>query len=97
MQSISRCLKLSKSTYDNSFGIFRSYLQYKLEDRGKKLLKIGRFEPSTIICSECGAYHKDIVNSLSVREWTCPDCGTRHDRDENAAKNILKVGLNQLI
>ena len=94
MQSISRCLKLGKSTYDNGFGIFRNYLQYKLEDRGKKLIKIGRFEPSTIICSVCGAYHKDIVNSLSVREWICPDCGTYHDRDINAAKNILKAGLN---
>lgn len=68
LQSISKCLKLGKSTYDNGFGIFRNYLQYKLEERGKRLLKIGKFEPSTIICSECGAYHKDIVNSLSVRE-----------------------------
>lgn len=97
LQSISRCLNLGKSTYDNSFGIFRNYLQYKLEERGKRLLKIGKFEPSTIICSECGAYHKDIVNSLSVREWTCPDCGTYHNRDVNAAKNILKAALNQLI
>lgn len=94
LQSISKYLKLGKSTLDNSFGMFRSYLQYKLEERGKKLLKIGKFEPSTIICSECGTYHKDIVNSLSVREWICPDCGTHHDRDINAAKNILKAGLN---
>lgn len=41
-----------------------------------------------------GAYHKDIVNSLSVREWTCPDCGTHHDRDVNAAKNILIQALS---
>lgn len=94
IQSISRCLKLGKATLDNGFGIFRNYLQYKLEERGKKLIKIGQFEPSTIICSVCGAYHKDIVNSLSVREWICPDCGTHHDRDVNAAKNILKIGLN---
>ena len=93
LQSISKCLKLGKSTLDNSFGRFRNYLQYKLADRGKKLIKIGRFEPSTIVCSECGAYHKDLVNSLSVRGWTCPDCGTHHDRDENAAKNILKAAL----
>lgn len=94
LQSISKCLKLGKSTLDNSFGTFRSYLQYKLELRGKKLLKIDKFEPSTIICSECGAYHKDVVNSLAIREWTCPDCGAHHDRDINAAKNILKAGLN---
>lgn len=94
LKSIEQCLKLGKSTADNSFGKFREMLKYKLEDKGKKLIKIGKFEPSTIICSYCGAYHKDIVNSLSVREWTCPDCGTHHDRDVNAAKNILKIGLN---
>ena len=94
LRSISKCLKLGKSTLDNGFGIFRNYLQYKLEQKGKKIIKICKFEPSTIICSKCGAYHKDVVNSLSVREWTCPDCGTHHDRDINAAKNILKIGLN---
>lgn len=97
MQNIEQCLKLGKSATDNSFGKFRELLKYKLQDKGRKLIKIGRFEPTSIVCSNCGAYHKDIVNSLSVREWTCPDCGTHHDRDENAAKNILKVGLNQLI
>lgn len=94
LKSIEQCLKLGKSTTDNSFGKFREMLKYKLEEKGKKLIKIGKFEPSTIICSVCGAYHKDIVNSLSVREWICPDCGTHHDRDVNAAKNILKIGLN---
>ena len=96
MQNIEQCLKLGKSTTDNSFGKFRELLKYKLEDRGKKLIKIGKFEPTSIVCSACGTYHKDIVNSLSVREWICPDCGTHHDRDINAAKNILKSGLNQL-
>ena len=96
LKSIEQCLKLGKSTTDNSFGKFREMLKYKLEEKGKRLIKIGKFEPSTIICSSCGAYHKDIVNSLSVREWICPDCGTYHDRDVNAAKNILKAGLNQL-
>ena len=94
LKSIEQCLKLGKSTTDNSFGKFREMLKYKLEEKGKRLIKIGKFEPSTIICSSCGAYHKDIVNSLSVREWICPDCGTYHDRDVNAAKNILKAGLN---
>lgn len=96
LQSIEQGLKLGKATADNSFGKFRELLKYKLEDRGKKLIKIGKFEPTSIVCSACGTYHKDIVNSLSVREWVCPDCGTRHDRDINAAKNILKIGLNQL-
>lgn len=96
LQSIEQCLKLGKSTIDNSFGKFREMLKYKLKDKGKKLIKIGKFEPSTIVCSVCYSYHKDIVHSLSIREWTCPDCGTHHDRDVNAAKNILKIGLNQL-
>lgn len=97
LQNIEQCLKLGKSTADNSFGKFRELLKYKLEYKGKKLIKIGKFEPTSIVCSVCGTYHKDIVNSLSVREWVCPDCATHHDRDVNAAKNILKVGLNQLI
>lgn len=97
LKSIEQYLNLGKSTTDNSFGRFRELLKYKLEGRSKKLIKIRRFEPTSIVCSNCGAYHKDIVNSISVREWTCPDCGAHHDRDINAAKNILKVGLSLLI
>lgn len=96
LQGIAQCLKLGKSTLDNSFSKFRELLKYKLEGRGKKIIKIDKFEPTSIVCSVCGAYHKDMVNSLSIREWTCPDCGTHHDRDTNAARNILKIGLNQL-
>ncbi len=94
LQNIAQCLKLGKSTNDNGFGMFRTYLTYKMNDRSKHLVKIGKFDPTTVVCSECGAYHKDIVNSLSVREWTCPDCGTHHDRDINAAKNIKHIGLS---
>ena len=93
MKSISQCLKLGKSTLDNGFGMFKTLLQYKMEDQGKWLVKINRFTPTTIICSECGSYHKDIVNSLNIREWTCPDCNTHHDRDINAAKNIRNAGI----
>lgn len=97
MKSISQCLKLGKSTIDNGFGIFRALLQYKMEEQGKQLVKINRFTPTTIICSECGSYHKDIVNSLSVREWICPDCNTKHDRDINAARNIRNVGIQLIL
>ena len=64
-----------------------------MEDQGKQLIKIGKWQPTSIICSECGSYHKDIVNSLNVRGWVCPDCNTKHDRDINAAKNIKKAGI----
>ena len=90
---MSQCLKLGKSTLDNSFGMFRALLEYKMIERGKIFHKIGRFTPTTIVCSECGSYHKDIVNSLDVRGWTCPDCNTKHDRDVNAAKNIKLSGM----
>lgn len=96
LQNISQSLKLGKSTNDNGFGMFRAFLNYKLADRGKHLVKIGKWEPTSTVCSECGAYHKDIVNSLSVREWVCPDCKTHHDRDINAAKNILNLGLSKI-
>lgn len=93
LRSTAQSLNLGKSTNDNGFGTFRTYLSYKLTDRGKRLVKIGKFTPSSTICSVCGAHHKDIVNSLSVRKWTCPDCNTEHDRDINAAKNIKHIGL----
>lgn len=93
MKSISQCLRLGKSTMDNAFGYFRIFLEYKMKFLSKQLIKINKFTPTSIICSECGAYHKDIVNSLSVREWVCPDCSTTHDRDVNAAKNIRNAGI----
>ena len=96
MKAQSQALNLGKSTMDNAFGYFRTRLQQKLEYQGKQLVKIGRFTPSSTICSECGAYHKDIVNTLSIREWVCPDCETVHNRDQNAAKNILHEGLRLL-
>lgn len=86
-------LKLGKSTNDNGFGMFRIRLQQKLEFQGKRFIKIGKWTPTSTVCSCCGSYHKDIVTSLSVRDWICPDCGTNHNRDENAAQNILHQGL----
>ena len=94
LRAMSQCLKLGKSTIDNSFGMFRIILEYKMTERGKIFHKIGRFIPTTIVCSECGSYHKNIVNSLLVREWICPDCNTKHDRDVNAAKNIRLYGMS---
>lgn len=96
LQNIAQSLNLGKSTNDNGFGMFRNFLKYKMEERGKYLIYIDKWDATSTVCSECGAYHKDIVNSLSVREWTCPDCGTHHDRDVNTAKNILRLGLERL-
>lgn len=93
LQNISQCFKLSKSTYDNGFGMIRNFTKYKAEDTGKIYMELDKFTPTSIVCSNCGAYHKDIVNSLAVRKWTCPDCGATHDRDINAARNILKEGF----
>lgn len=96
LQNTAQSLRLGKSTNDNGFGMFRNFLQYKMEERGKYLIYIDKWDATSTVCSECGTYHKDIVNSLSIREWTCPDCGTHHDRDINAAKNILRLGLERL-
>ena len=65
-----------------------NFIQYKCQWYEKEFKQVDRFYASSKICSCCGTAHKDIVNSLSVREWTCPDCGTHHDRDVNAARNI---------
>ena len=96
LQSVSQSLRLGKSTNDNGFGMFRNFLKYKMEERGKCLIYIDKWDATSTVCSECGAYHKDIVNSLKIREWTCPNCGAHHDRDINAAKNILRLGLERL-
>ena len=97
MQSISKFLKLGKSTYDNGFGIFKFMLNYKLQDRGKVFHKIDKWYASSTTCSNCGAKHKDIVSSLSIRKWTCPTCVCSHDRDINAAINIRNRGIKETV
>ena len=87
-----RLPKLGKSTMDNGFGMFRALLGYKLEDRGKRLVTVGRLFPSSQLCHECG-YRFSGTKDLSVREWTCPLCGRTHDRDVNAARNIRDEGM----
>lgn len=85
---------LAYSIADVRWSQLVNFIQYKCLWYGKEFRQVDRFYASSKICSECGAYHKDIVNSLSVREWTCPDCGAHHDRDVNAAKNILIQALS---
>lgn len=85
---------LAYSVSDVRWSQLVSFIQYKCLWYGKEFRQVDRFYASSKICSECGTYHKDIVNSLSVREWICPDCCTHHDRDVNAAKNILIKALS---
>lgn len=86
--------KLAYSISDVRWSQLLSFIQYKCQWYGKEFKQVDRFYASSKICSCCGTVHKDIVNSLSVRGWTCPDCGMHHDRDVNAAKNILIQALS---
>lgn len=84
---------LAQGIGDVSWSTFFTMLEYKCRRYGKTLLKIGRFDPSSKICSKCGYLKQDLA--LSDREWVCPDCGTHHDRDINAAINIKKFALQE--
>ena len=83
--------KLAKSIADVSWSKFVRQLGYKSDWYGKEIIKIDTWYPSSQICSNCG--HKDGKKALSIREWICPVCGTHHERDINAAINILNEGL----
>ncbi|MDD3856880.1 MAG: IS200/IS605 family element RNA-guided endonuclease TnpB [Methanoculleus sp.] len=84
---------LAQAIGDVSWSTFFTMLEYKCQKYGKTLLKIGRFDLSSKICNCCGYINRDL--KLSVREWICPDCGTHHDRDINAAINIKKFALQE--
>lgn len=83
---------LAKSISDASWSELVRQLEYKARWAGKTVLKIGRFEPSSKMCSVCG--HVVDKLPLSVRSWVCPQCGAAHDRDINAAINIKRIALN---
>ncbi|WP_371548699.1 transposase [Streptomyces sp. NBC_00554] len=78
--------RLAKSVHDAGWAQFVHMLEYKAIRYGRSLVKIGRFTPTSQVCSECGA--KDGPKPLHIRTWTCAACGAVHDRDHNAAKNV---------
>ena len=88
-------LKLGFSISDLGYGTFLNYLSYKLEWLNKKLIKVDKYFPSSQLCSSC-TYRKTNL-ALNQRSWTCPECGTKHDRDFNAAINIKKEGIRIIL
>ena len=84
---------LARAIQDASWGEFTRQLQYKSDWNGDNIIYIGRFEPSSKTCSVCGYVNHDL--KLSDRKWTCPKCGTKHDRDINAAINIKEMALKE--
>ena len=87
--------KLSKAISDVGWGMFREFLNYKLDRKGGCLVKINKFFPSSQVCNNYGTKNPEVKN-LSVREWVCSTCKTEHDRDFNASINILKEGIRIL-
>ena len=86
---------LAKAISDVSWYELTRQLEYKAKWNGRKYIKIDTFYASSQLCSVCG-YQNTEIKDLSIREWPCPVCGAKHDRDINAAKNILAEGLRQI-
>jgi putative transposase len=87
---------LAKSIADASWSTLVSMLTYKADWNGKEVIKIDRYYPSSQTCNVCGHVNKE-TKDLSIRHWECPVCHTHHNRDVNAAINILNLGLNNLL
>ncbi len=89
-QNLAGNRSLAKAISDRGWGAFRQMLEYKTAKAGRRLIVIDRWHPSSKTCSACSHLLAEL--SLKTRHWTCPSCRTRHDRDINAAKNILAAG-----
>lgn len=91
LRNLAQCLSLGKNLHDNGFGNFRTYLNYKLDDRGKLLVKTPKSFPSSKMCSECGNVKEEL--GLDERIYMCDSCGISICRDKNAAKNLVIEGI----
>ena len=94
MRGMAQGLNLAKSTNDNGFGMLKTFLAYKLAEQGKQLVIIDKWYPSSKLCHICKHENKELT--LADRNWTCPHCGTKLDRDVNAAINIKNEGCRIL-
>ena len=96
MKAMSQSLNFGKSIADDGWGMFVTFLKYKLEETGKRLVKVNKFFASSQICNVCG-YKNTATKNLSIRAWDCPECGTHHNRDINAAINIRNEGMRLVL
>jgi len=95
LTNLAQCLSLGKKLHDNGFGMFRTMLKYKAENKGKHYIVADKYFASSKICSECG--HKKDTLKLSERVYECDNCLTKTDRDYNAGKNLKNYGLTTLL
>ena len=85
---------LAKAITNVAFGEFNRQIEYKVQMYGRQIYRVDRFFPSSKTCSVCGCVQEKM--SLNVREWTCPECGAHHDRDINAATNLLRQAMPEV-
>ena len=87
---------MSKSIASVGWGQFLSFVKYKLERKGGYFIKVDRWFSSSQLCHSCW-YKNATVKDLLVRSWACPQCGTYHNRDDNAVDNLINEGINTLV
>ena len=95
VKSMFQTKKLAKVLGDVSISKFINMLEYKAKWYGRTLIKVNRYYPSSQLCNKCGYQNKELKD-YSIRNWTCPKCNCNHERDYNAANNILDKGLEML-
>ena len=94
MHGMSQALNFGKSVADNGWGMFGRFFEYKLLDRGKQLIQIDKWFPSSKMCSNCGKIKSELA--LSERLYKCDECSYVQDRDLNAAINIKTAGMAEI-